>query len=182
MKKVFVVITIAVMVVSSVFAEQVSFSHNDFSGYGTKVITATTNEGTPISVQLENQEDTWINCDKYLSVNGNGGKFTLTATADSDITITGITVFFANDAKYSHAGADPIVGYAFNSYVQMGEDFNMYGMIVSVQIDYSSTTALSDVEVNKENAVSKIMENGQIVILKDGVHYNTVGQEISHQK
>lgn len=180
MKKYLVVIIIAVMAVSSVFAEQVSFSHNDFSGYETKIITATTSEGTPISVQLENQEDIWINCDKYLSVNGNGGKFTLTATKDSDITITGITLFFANDAKYSHTGADPIIGYAFNSYVQIGEEFNMYGMIVSVQIDYSSTTALSDVKVNKESTIPKIMGNGQIVILKDGVRYNTVGQVISH--
>lgn len=177
MKKLFSIIALVILA-GSVFAEQVSFLPNDFSGYDTRVITAT-DEETQISVRLELDEDVWKNCDTYLSVKGNGGKFTLTATTETGITITGITLFFANDAKYSHTDATPVVGFAFNSYSQVGEDFNMYGMIMGVQVDYTSTTSLSDIDTDKENSLSKIMENGQIVIIQNGVRYSITGQEIN---
>lgn len=177
MKKFLCVLIATMMVIGSVWAEHISFYPYDFSGYDTKVITAT-DEETQISVSFELDEDAWINCDTYLSVKANGGKFTLTASTDADATITGITLFFANDSKYNQTGIAPIIGYAFNSYSQVGEGFNMYGMIVSVQVDYTLTTALSDVETNK-NIVSKIIENGRIVIIQNGVRYSTTGQQIN---
>lgn len=179
MKKFFAAVFTTMMVVSSVVAEQVSFSPNDFSGYDTKIITAT-DEETQISIRFELDEDAWINRDTYLSVKANGGKFTLTATTGADVTITGITLFFANDDKYNHVGAEPVIGYAFNSYSQVGEGFNMYGMITSVQIDYSPATSLSEVKAEEGSIVSKIFENGQIVIIKGDIRYNIAGQKIKN--
>ena len=75
-----------------------------------------------------------------------------------------------NKETYTYTGgANTIYLYSANSGI------NIYG--VNVTFPENPSTAISETSVDARPATTKLLRNGEILILRDGKTYNIVGQE-----
>ena len=82
----------------------------------------------------------------------------------------------ANGYRFTVTGLEEGTHYTYNIDVRdaANKTINSHAGDFTTQ----STTAVEDIEVSDNDNAQKLIRNGQLIILRDGVEYNAVGQEL----
>ena len=80
-----------------------------------------------------------------------------------------------NGYRFTVTGLEEGTHYAYN--IEVRDDANQTINSHTGEFTTQSTTAVDNITTNNAN-IQKIMRNGQLIIIRDGVEYNAMGQEI----